>query len=242
MAQVIKVASGETIQVRTGVLQGIGPIGPTGPTGPQGPQGMQGPQGEKGEMGQINQLNTEAKILTPFNVGIDTLTTATFDSVIRDELTMYVSSATFKAPSPMDVFFQVWIAFAAPTDRSDSYRHVELFSSNQGVFAAATELAYPTTVAGSQAAADDVAVNITLTGTIRMTTNETVNVRVKHGDSMSVSVNAGRIAMYRVGSGPMGATGPNGATGPQGPQGPTGPQGPAGNSGTGYATYGGLIQ
>lgn len=231
MAQIIKVSSGETIQVRTGVLQGIGPQGPTGPTGPQGLQGEQGPIGPTGPMGSINQLNAEARVVSGFTVAPDSTTVATFDSVVRDEISIITSGTTFTAPQAMDVFFMVWLQFAAPTDLADSWRHVELYSSAVGVFASQ-----------SLSAVNDGTnpIDVNLTATLRMSANQTAQVRVRHSDSMNLTVPTGRITMYRIGSGPEGVAGPQGPTGPAGVQGIPGPQGPTGNASSGYSTYAGL--
>ena len=65
MANVVRLVNGGTIQVKTGVLQGVGPQGPRGYVGPQGPQGEQGPVGEQGQIGQILQQATRTTVGRP---------------------------------------------------------------------------------------------------------------------------------------------------------------------------------
>ena len=231
--QVVKVASGETISVRTGVLQGIGAQGPTGPVGPQGIQGIQGEQGEVGPMGQIDQLNSEVEVNSTTSVGADTDTLVSFASTIRDELGLVTSSTTFTAPSTMDLFFMCWISFSLPADSPDTFRRVRLITNQPSAGTILSSTTVP--------AAIEMPTDLTFCTTTRAIGGQTFNIQVRHSDTLSVGISSGRLAIYRIGSGPQGIQGPIGNTGPVGPAGPTGPTGPTGSAGSGFATYADLL-
>ena len=81
MVNVIRLNNGGSIQVRTGVLQGVGPVGPPGVAGPQGPEGVPGPQGETGPVGAIMQYLTKARINAPLNLPPNTDALVSFGQV-----------------------------------------------------------------------------------------------------------------------------------------------------------------
>jgi hypothetical protein len=66
---------------------------------------------------------------------------------------------------------------------------------------------------------------------------DTFQIKCRHSDTVSLSVNACTLIGYRLGAGPQGLTGPSGPVGPVGPAGPAGPVGPAGSATSGFATY-----
>lgn len=225
MSQVIKVASGETIQVRTGVLQGIGAQGPVGPIGPQGQQGDQGPQGIQGIMGQISSFSTEVSISASTPLGPDVEGLVTFATTARDDLGVVTSGTTWTAPAPMDLFFSVWVSFALGADPGDEYRQIELRSG-------ATVIARDSRPANITTSTD-----LHITTTYKAAQGQAFQLWAKHSDTVSVAVSQGRMAIYRVGSGPQGVAGPTGGVGPVGPMGPKGDQGIPGNSTSGVTTY-----
>lgn len=230
--QVIKVASGETIQVRTGVLQGIGAQGPVGPTGPAGPTGDQGPQGETGPMGQISSFSSELTIGGATALGSGTPGPISFDTTVRDDLAVITSATTFTAPDNMDLFFSVWVQFGLPADAADGYRQLELRTG--GSFATALwKVNCPATIG--------VPTQLVMTTTVKAAASQAFQIWGVHNDSLSVATSAGRLAIYRVGSGPAGEAGPEGPVGPVGPVGPAGPAGPDGSATTGFATYADLL-
>lgn len=228
--QIVKIASGETIQIRTGVLQGIGAQGPVGPFGPQGPPGDQGPQGIQGEMGQIASFSSELRVQSPGTaLGADTEGAIAFAITDRDDLGVVTSSTLFTAPAAMDLFFSVWVRFDLPADPGDAYRRIEL-RTGATVLAAMSVIANP-----------DVSTDLCLTTTYKAAQGQTFQFWGKHSDSVSVAVGAGRLAIYRVGSGPAGVAGPQGAVGPVGPAGPIGPEGPDGSATSGFASFDDLL-
>lgn len=230
--QIVKIASGETIQIRTGVLQGIGAQGPVGPAGPQGIQGDQGPQGVVGPTGQIASFSSEATIGTGTPLGSGTAGPLSFDTSVRDDLGVITSATTFTAPTAMDLFFSCWVQFNLPADAADGYRQLELRSG--GSFAT-------TLWAVNTIATVGVPTMLTFTTTVKATAGQAFQIWGKHNDSLSVSTGAGRLDIYRVGSGPQGAQGPVGPIGPVGPAGAVGPAGPAGSASGGFAHYSDLL-
>ena len=62
MSNVIRMVNGGTIQVRTGVMAGVGPQGQRGLIGPPGIDGPQGPDGPEGPIGQILQKQSRANL------------------------------------------------------------------------------------------------------------------------------------------------------------------------------------
>lgn len=232
-SQVVKIASGETVSVRTGVLQGIGAQGPTGPVGPQGLQGIQGETGPVGPMGQIDQSSTEIVASTTTSVGADTDTLVSFTTTTRDELAMVTSSTTFTAPSTMDLWFSGWVQFGMPGDAPDTFRRVRIITNQPSAGTILTSVTLPACI--------EFPTDIVFSTTTRAIGGQTFNIQVRHSDTLSVGITAGRLSIYRVGSGPQGIQGPIGNTGPVGPAGPTGPTGATGSAGSGFATYADLL-
>jgi hypothetical protein len=229
MTSAIRLNNGGVIEVRTGVLQGIGPAGPRGLMGLTGPEGPQGTQGDTGPQGAITQYLSKASVSAPNTVTADTDTLVAFGSVAYDDLSICASSTNFTAVQDGDYLYNVWAKFSLGTNAGDSIRRLWLNSATQGILVQSA----------TTAVADD-ASYVHLSWVHRQLAAETVTVRCRHSDDVSVSLSDGAITICRVGSGPQGAVGPTGATGPVGPTGPTGPQGPAGSSGAGYATFGDL--
>ena len=232
MTSVVRLNNGGQIQVRTGVLQGIGPIGPRGLTGPEGPQGVTGPQGEVGPPGAIYQYHSTAMTSGSQSVSADTDTLVGFGNVLYDDLSSFQSSTVFSIGPGEDALISCWVTFDLGTNAGDGMRKLWLTSTIGGV---------ETTLARDQDSAvidDQTSCNITWVH--RGQDGETLRIKARSGDDVAVSIVEGGLTVARVGAGPAGPMGPTGPQGPIGPTGPQGPQGPAGSSGTGYATYGDL--
>src|SRR4051812_37067117 len=108
MSNVIRLVNGGTIQVRTGVLAGIGPSGPRGLIGETGPDGPQGPVGETGAMGQILQVQTKAVVSGTTTLNPDTDTLIAFGSVSYDDLSAATSSTNFTLHDAADYQIVAW--------------------------------------------------------------------------------------------------------------------------------------
>lgn len=231
MGNVVRLTNGSTLQVRTGVLAGVGPSGPRGVVGPQGPDGNVGPQGETGPIGQILQAMARANVTTSFSVNPEEDTFVPFGSVNYDDMSIFASSSNMVLEEQSDYLFSVWVAFELPGGVAEGYRMVKLQSSTNGLIA----LSAPPVVV------DDVTY-VNLTYPYRSTVQgEIIRVIVRHNDDDSLNVSTGAVAVNRIGSGPQGVAGPIGPRGLTGAQGQTGPQGPAGNAGSGFTTYADLL-
>lgn len=226
---VIRLVSGGKIQVRTGVLQGIGPQGPRGLIGPAGPDGPQGTQGETGPIGQILQVMARANINSTTTCAADTDVNVAFGDVDYDDLSVCTSSTNFTTVEAGDYQFSIWVAFNLGADAGDGERDIWLQSTTNGTVARINHIAVA-----------DAATHLNLTYPVRAAAGEIFNVKARSGDNLSVGITTGAITVARIGSGPVGATGPTGPTGPQGIAGPTGPTGATGSGGH-HATYADLL-
>lgn len=231
MSNVVRLVSGGTIQVRTGVLQGIGPQGPRGQVGPEGPEGPQGPLGETGPMGQILQLQARTAVSGTTTVNAATDTTVSFGSVAYDDLSCFTSSTNITLADVGDYLFSVYVKFNLGSNAGNGIRDLWVVSTTQGTIARTTQVADGTA-----------ATYVNLTYPVRTAiSNEVFNVKVRSGDDVSVTITEGALTVTRIGSGPAGPQGPTGPTGPVGATGATGPTGPAGSAGSGFATYADLL-
>lgn len=231
MGNIIRLSNGGSVQVRTGVLAGIGPQGPRGLIGPQGPDGPPGPKGDQGEIGQIKQVMSRAQVSAAQSITRLTDTNIAFGSVNYDDMSIFASSSNLTLLQDSDYLFSVWLCFERPANTPDGYRTVKLVSSVNGMIA----------VSQVPPALDDVTyVNLTFAYRSQVA-GEIIRVVARHSDDLTLNVSNGAVAINRIGSGPQGPAGPQGPQGQQGAQGPAGPQGPAGNASTGFATYADLL-
>jgi len=219
MSNVVRLVSGGSIQVRTGVIQGIGPQGPTGPAGPQGIDGPQGPVGDSGPQGQILQLQGLSSVATnnPLSSGADTV--IAFGSVSYDDLSTFTSTSNITLTAAGDYLLSCWLRFDAAT----ATKREMWFQTGS------------TTIARKTMMADTGIVYCDLAMPFRAAGGEVVNVHALAG--VATGISQGAVTVTRVGSGPPGPQGPVGPQGPIGATGAQGPAGPAGSSSSGYATY-----
>lgn len=232
MSNVVRLVNGGTIQVRTGVLQGIGPQGPTGPVGPAGPEGPLGLTGPAGPMGQILQVQSRMNVSSSTTVTADTDTLVAFATVGYDDLSCATSSTNFTLADIGDYLVTAYVKFDAPGDAGDGSRSIWIWNNTTSETIARN---------GCLAVADDVTYLSVSCPLRTLTNNNVIQIKVRSGDNLSVGINQGAVTLTRIGSGPQGATGPQGPQGPTGPQGATGPQGPDGNANSGFATYADLL-
>lgn len=228
MSNVVRLVSGGTIQVRTGILQGVGPQGPTGPAGSTGPEGPQGPQGETGPPGAITQFSSKFTVATTQSINIDTDTLVSMANVVYDDHSAHTSSTNFTLPSIGDYMFNAWVRFDLPASAGDGLRALWLQSTTNGLVGRTQHLAV----------VDD-ATYVNLAVLHRTTvSNEVFNLYCRNGDNDTCGLSAGALTITRVGSGAQGPVGPAGPQGPVGPTGAQGPQGPTGSGSGPFATYG----
>lgn len=223
---VIRLNNGGQIQVRTGVLQGIGPIGPPGVTGPVGPDGPEGPEGPTGPMGAILQYLTKASLSTNVTLTPDVDTLLTFASVQNDDLGAATSSTNFTIQDYGLYSVNAWARFDSPANAGDGIRALWVNSTTRGTLARNQVLAVV-----------DEQTYVQVTWQDYFQQGEVIQIKGRQSDDLALSISLASIAITRMGSGPAGPAGPAGPRGSTGPQGPVGNQGPAGTSNSGFATY-----
>jgi hypothetical protein len=224
MANVIRLVNGGSIQVRTGVIQGIGPQGPTGVSGPQGQQGEQGPIGEGGPMGQILQLQAKTNVSVNNTVAANTDQVIAFGSVSYDDLSCFSSSSNTTLTAAGDYLLSCWLRF----DQNAPKPVAVWFAIGGSIIAATTELTDASTPT-----------YVDLSFPYRAAGGEVLNVLVRSGAATACSL--GSLVVTRVGSGPPGPAGPVGPQGNIGPAGAKGDKGDPGSASSGFATYADLL-
>lgn len=230
-AQVVRVSGGDTIQIREGVLSGIGPQGPTGPSGPKGLTGDPGPQGVPGPTGQVNDFYSLANNKgNPVAVGSNTDTIMSFPTVVADQPSLVASLTNFVLPTGLWMV-NARLVFAKPSSASASgWRRTSVFYDG-------TEWDAETRVALT-----DTDTYTGLHSLVPVTAaGRVLQVHCLHSDVVALSVIA-KITITRIGPGAQGLPGPQGDQGPVGQTGPPGPQGPPGslvNNTTTFAAIGG---
>jgi hypothetical protein len=227
MANVIRLVNGGSIQVRTGVIQGVGPQGPTGPSGSQGPDGEQGPQGVPGPIGQILQKSGKTAVQTNNVIAANTDTAIAFGSVTYDDFSAFLgSTSVVTLPENGDYLLSVWLKFDAVAGATlrDLW-----FLTGGNILARSSRTAIAST---------DMYCNLTHPYRVAAAP-ETFTVLVRSGTATGISI--GQLTVTRVGSGPQGVAGPQGLTGATGATGATGPAGPTGTANSGFIKYGDML-
>ena len=235
-SQVVRISSGEVIQVRTGVIQGIGPQGPVGPTGPRGETGPQGPQGIAGPTGAVINYSS---YFTASSQSIATTTVTSnmptayslvaFGTVTRDELAAQTSSTVYDFTPTADFSGWVTIEFQKQASvNASGFRAVRV--EYNSVLVAETIVAASTLTH----------TKITLPFAVRSTnSSHALSVKVAHNEGVSLAITGG-LWINQTGPGPKGDQGDPGVQGSVGPVGAQGPQGPAGSIATNTTTFASL--
>lgn len=223
MSNVVRLVNGGAIQVRTGVIQGIGPQGPRGLVGPQGIDGPQGQTGEVGPVGQILQMAGLTTIGLNNPLAANTDTVISFGSSPYDQLNAFTSGSNITLTDDGDYMLNCWLRFDAATATKR-----EVWFQTGG-----------TTIARKSVIADTGVFYVDLSMPYRASGGPVLNVLARSG--VAVGISQGSLAVTRVGSGPRGDVGPVGPQGPVGATGGVGPQGPAGTATSGFTTYAKLI-
>lgn len=229
MAGAVRLNNGTAVQVRVGVLQGVGPVGPRGLQGEQGPVGDQGPLGPTGPMGGIVNYMGQATIGTANSITANTDTILSFDTLGFDDFSSYTATA-WNLTQPGDYQLSAWVDFT-PNGTASGNRQLwftaagtQVARKSNPVFASSTVHTW-----------------LDLVWVVRIATSTQIRALVRQSDTVAVSVAAGGISINRIGSGMPGPVGPTGLAGPVGPAGPTGPQGPDGSASSGFAHYSDLL-
>lgn len=216
-SSVTLLGSGQTIQVRTGVIQGIGPHGPTGPTGPQGKTGPAGPQGVPGPTGSVQDFYTKASNPSGSLIGTNSLTLISFPTVVNDDSSIATSSVNFTLPVGL-WWVVASITFKKPVSSTPSGSRQVVFNYDSAQIDRLSVVAVGD---------DDTCIQ--LSTLVDVTSGgKILNVLGRHTDPVSINV-LGSLTITKYGPGPAGPEGPPGPQGPPGPTGLTGPKGDPGN-------------
>lgn len=228
--------SGDTVQVRTGALQGAGP---QGPIGPQGPSGNTGPMGPQGPVGSFTSLRTDLADTSAVAVAADHWYPASFGTAPTQNDCLVV-------PAPWDGLNLQWKA-------SGDYLVIVngLFEPVSGVGDAGTDVSGTRrmrivdssgVVLGKlqvkAAAAEYGQTQVIMADVVRPDASKKYHLEVQAADTAGVTFDTRSMTIIQVGAGPAGPAGPQGPVGATGPQGPTGATGSAGG---GYSSYNALI-
>jgi hypothetical protein len=222
----VRLASGGTLQVRTGVLRGAGPQGPIGPTGPQGPTGATGPEGPAGSVGDASGtalLTTDQSVTSATSPK-----TLTFDSNAADG-----SSANPLNWAANHYDFNVTITGAYTATIAVTFLTAATASGTRRVGLYKQGSSTPDFFVEIPAKTNGASTTVVLPIATRLLSTQIYNVRVGT-DGSADTVTDAAFRLVRAGIGNTGPTGPTGPTGATGPQGPTGP---AGSSNSGYTTF-----
>lgn len=237
-SNVTRLESGGMIQIRTGVVQGIGPQGPVGATGPQGEVGPQGTQGVPGPTGGVEQVSSQftassqaVALSTVTSNFPTTYTNVAFGTVVRDELSAQSSTVNFVFSPGADYALYAQIRF---------YKQAAV----NGTGYRAIQAVYNSVVIAEEI----VPANFLVDTVLRMpfafrsvSGTDVLNIKVSHNDTASLNV-TGSLWINQTGPGAQGIQGIQGIQGPQGDVGPQGPIGPSGaivNNTTTIADIGG---
>lgn len=225
MTNVIRMVNGGTIQVRTGVLAGVGPQGQRGYIGPPGIDGPQGPDGPEGPIGQILQKQSRANLSGVVTVLPEADTLIPFASVGYDDLSCFASTTNIVLSQIGDYQFNVWVGVT--TSSGACFHDIWIQSVTNGLVARAS-------IYGRADGITYCSISHPLRSTIA---SEVVNCYIRTSDPVSTNITLGAVSVTRTGSGPIGLAGPAGPVGPPGPVGPVGPAGPTGSASGGFAHY-----
>ncbi len=224
MTSATRINNGTAVQLRIGVLQGIGPMGPRGIMGQEGTQGPRGPEGPTGPRGALSAFMTQVKVGTTSTVVLGAESNIAFSTTTFDDLNAVISSSTFKPVDPGDYLLSCWLETSvAGTPAGHRTMRLKMAGTTVAVESIPTPAATGATYLG-------------IAWPVRYTTGN-ITVTLSHGDNETLSVTDGGLSIQRAGAGPKGEQGIQGATGSVGPSGPAGPTGPAGSAGGSYTTY-----
>lgn len=224
---VTRIPNGGTVIVRTGVLQGVGPVGPTGPRGAQGPVGPQGEDGPIGPQGSVAEYLSEAVLSSSTAIGPNSSVQVPFAATV-DELNLF-ASATNIIPNVGVYQVNLYVEFEKPASDADGSRGLQFVKRTSGVDTVLAAVSVPAVATAETFAS--------LSCVFRFEEGFTYHVKASSTDDTSVAVSESRITINRIGPGVAGPVGPIGPTGPDGPAGPTGPKGDPGNATAGFNTF-----
>lgn len=224
---VVRLRNGDSIQIRTGAVQGIGPQGPSGPSGPAGLTGPAGPTGDTGAMGEVAEHATLATG-TGQSIAATTNTLVNFGTVVLDQMSAAQSVTNF-VTGVGHFYVSASIMFDKGSGTLTGGRIVRILVDGVAV-------AEQSSTAISHASITKVGLTCN-TGIQITNASSVITVQVWHSDAASQSLAPARLWITRVGPGVAGPAGEQGPQGPVGSTGATGAQGVAGTVGNNTTTF-----
>jgi len=228
--QVVRLVTGDSIEIRTGAIQGVGPQGNTGPQGPQGDTGPAGPIGPTGATGPTGAVVDMGTIFTGAGQSIpdSTLTNVKWPTVVLGEIGT-IDGSTEQITLPAGRYYiAVNVEFANPSGTAAGLRELRLLTPPSTVY-----------VGASTVAVNGRSTYLNTHTMVAVTTDTAIIVSVYQNQGGALSISNARLAISNIGPGIQGPVGP---TGPQGPEGPASTvPGPAGtlDPSTTFADIGG---
>jgi hypothetical protein len=223
--QIVRLANGDSIQVRTGVLRGSGPAGPPGPsngitigtvvTGDTAAATLSGDSPAQtldlvlprstvaGPAGSVNDFLTSVSTSTNYILATNTDHTISFSTVSTDELAMLVNSTTFRpvtTGADRVLSFTVKVIFYNNGVAGSGYREGRVLLNGSTIIG--EEVVEAVSLSTGRTALNMPVIH-------RFSAGDTFQVIAKHGGSSSVSVGS-VLRAIRVGAGPAGPQGPEG--------------------------------
>lgn len=232
MAQVFRIGNGGTVQVRAGVLQGVGPVGPKGAKGDRGEQGPIGVEGPTGPAGSLSELLSVAHLNVPQSIGPGATINAAFNTVERDDFGVFTTPSIITPTELGGVYvINVFVRIDKPANASDGRRIIQIVEDG------ATDVILDAQSIHITASSGDGPVFLSASAVFEAKSGCVYLVKVSSFDDLAVALADGRVSVNRIGAGAPGPAGPLGPAGPVGPQGPEGPEGPKGDANSGFDTF-----
>lgn len=224
--QIVRLANGDTIQVRTGVLKGSGPAGPPGPAnsitvgtvvdGDAAAANISGNSPNQvlnltlprstiqGPTGQISDFWTSVSSTAAASISPNVNTVLSFGTVNTDELSMIVNATTFRpvavGGAARVLSFTVRVIFDNNNVTGSGFRRAWVIKNGTTIIGETNNNGVATANMAS-------VVNVPVIE--RFTSGETFQVLASHS-SGSAQLVTGVLRAIRVGAGPAGPPGPDG--------------------------------
>jgi hypothetical protein len=196
-SDIVRLASGDTVQVRAGLVAGVGPAGPIGPVGPQGEMGSQGVPGQPGQTNLFASF-ISGPVSATLPVPVSTWTNVPLPSNTRNDLLATpLSQAAFSFTSA-----GLYLVIARAHFDSDGstpatgYRELQLVTSS-GTVLEHSQAAAVTKAGDSTDVTLVKFINDPGTGTL-------YNFQVQQDDTTSVNLSDIEVQIVLCGSGPEG--------------------------------------
>ena len=209
-SQVVRLVTGDVIEIRTGAIQGVGPQGNQGIQGEKGDTGDTGPTGATGPTGPEGMVREDAAIVTMGSTSIadNTFVALKLTTVEYDPYSWVDNTgASTKIVLPVGNYFAMgYVLYSPPAGTGVGYRLMSLLYNN--VF-----------VGGQQTpAVTGVSTSVTGSAMFRATSaTPYLELKTQHTQGTALSIISARLAVSRIGAGSPGIQGPIGPTGPAGP-------------------------